>query len=121
MPPGLHTHETSKKKRPRREALYGDRPYGGVVGKLSRYRPIYLLTVSYPAPSEYLGFRQPRPTSGCLPRLMPNPYPPPKPKNRSMSWWLLLVVAALLVWAIIQFSAPSEMGSDVSPVPNSLR
>jgi hypothetical protein len=52
---------------------------------------------------------------------MPNPYPLPKPRNRSMVWWLLLVVAALLVWAVIQFSAPSEMSSDVSPAPNSLR
>jgi hypothetical protein len=33
-----------------------------------------------------------------------------------MVWWLLLVVAALLVWAVIQFSASSNAGLNVSPV-----
>jgi hypothetical protein len=37
---------------------------------------------------------------------MKNPYEPPEDKSRNLKWWLLLVVAALLTWLVI------EMGSE---------
>ena len=50
---------------------------------------------------------------------MPNPYPPPEPKNRDLQWWLLLIVAALLVLAVAQFSSPGPspaiLGPDMPP------
>ena len=37
---------------------------------------------------------------------MKNPYEPPEDKSRNLKWWLLLFVAALLTWLVI------EMGSE---------
>jgi len=38
---------------------------------------------------------------------MPNPYEPPQDKSRNMKWWLLLIVAALVVWLVIELSPES--------------